>query len=270
MASHPYISGAGNVTQMIGFLRKTFPATVNSETVKKLALAPKNESYVINALQFIGLIDEDRKRTDRGRDVLTMHDEEAFEGAFEGLIRDSYKDLFDLRGDDTWTMNKDALIGYFRSADKTSEVIATRQAALFQAFQALAGHEQIATTPKNGGAPKKAAKASRSTATKAKEAIQASAPIAQHISVTPSKKEMALTVRIEINLPAEASAETYDNIFKSIKVNLLNEWFTHIVRTNCTERKACRTTRLSRSPGASPVRRAQHPSRHRNRLAEAF
>jgi hypothetical protein len=45
----------------------------------------------------------------------------------------------------------------------------------------------------------------------------------QHISVTPSKKEMALTVRIEINLPAEASAETYDNIFKSIKVNLLNE-----------------------------------------------
>jgi hypothetical protein len=90
MASHPYISGAGNVTQMIGFLRKTFPATVNSETVKKLALAPKNESYVINALQFIGLIDEDRKRTDRGRDVLTMHDEEAFEGAFEGLIRDSY------------------------------------------------------------------------------------------------------------------------------------------------------------------------------------
>ena len=154
MASHPYISGAGNVTQMIGFLRKSFPPTVNSDTVKKLGVAPKNESYVINALQFIGVIDKEGKRTDRGREVLTMHDEEAFKEAFEGLIRDSYKDLFDLRGDDAWTMNKDALIGYFRSADRTSEVIGTRQAALFQAFGALAGHEQTTATPKNGIGPR--------------------------------------------------------------------------------------------------------------------
>jgi hypothetical protein len=63
MASHPYIAGAGNLTQMIGFLRKNFPATVNSDTVKKFGLAPKNESYVINALQFIGVIDEEGKRT---------------------------------------------------------------------------------------------------------------------------------------------------------------------------------------------------------------
>src|SRR5271167_1144838 len=115
MASHPYISGAGNVTQMIGFLRKNFPAIVNSDTVKKLGVAPKNEGYVINALQFIGIIDEGGKRTNRGREVLTTHDEEAFRQTFEALIRDSYKDLFDLRGDDAWTMNKDALIGYFRS-----------------------------------------------------------------------------------------------------------------------------------------------------------
>jgi hypothetical protein len=223
MASHPYISGAGNVTQMIGFLRKSFPLTVNSDTVKKLGVAPKNESYVINALQFIGVIDKEGKRTDRGREVLTTHDEEAFKKAFEGLIRVSYKDLFDLRGDDGWTMNKDALISYFRSADRTSEVIGTRQAALFQAFRALAGHEQITATPKNGGAPRQAAKASRSKAIKAKEATQASAPVAPPALVIPSKKEMALTVRIEINLPTEASAETYDNIFKSIKVNLLNE-----------------------------------------------
>jgi hypothetical protein len=223
MASHPYISGAGNVTQMIGFLRKNFPAIVNSDTVKELGIAPKNESYVINALQFIGAIDEEGKRTDRGREVLITHDQEDFKKAFEGLIRNSYKDLFDLRGDDAWTMNRDALIAYFRSADKTSEVIGTRQATLFQAFRALAGHEQITATPKNGGAPKQAAKASRSKPITAKEAIQASAPIARPVSVIPSKKEMALTVRIEINLPTEASAETYDNIFKSIKANLLNE-----------------------------------------------
>jgi hypothetical protein len=47
MATHPYISGAGNVTQMVTQLRKSFPATISSETVKKLGLAPNNESYVI-------------------------------------------------------------------------------------------------------------------------------------------------------------------------------------------------------------------------------
>ncbi len=223
MASHPYISGAGNITQMIGFLRKNFPATVNSDTVKKFGVEPKNESYVINALHFIGVIDEEGKRTDRGHEVLATHDEEAFKKAFEGLVRDSYKDLFDLRSDDAWTMNKDALIGYFRSTDKTSDVIGTRQAALFQAFRTLAGHEQVSATTKAGGASKPVAKASSAKTMKAKGPVHASAAVEPPVSITPPKKDMALTVRIEINLPTEASAETYDNIFKSIKANLLNE-----------------------------------------------
>ena len=46
MTTHPYISGAGNITQMVVQLRKSFPATVSSDTVKKLGLAPNNESYV--------------------------------------------------------------------------------------------------------------------------------------------------------------------------------------------------------------------------------
>ena len=51
--SHPYISGAGNIAQMVTQLRNSFPAVVSSSTLKKLGLAPKNESYVINALQFV-------------------------------------------------------------------------------------------------------------------------------------------------------------------------------------------------------------------------
>ncbi len=34
---------------------------------------------------------------------------------------------------------------------------------------------------------------------------------------------MALTVRIEINLPANGTQDTYDMIFKSIRANLINE-----------------------------------------------
>ncbi|MEA3107541.1 MAG: hypothetical protein QOI88_2146, partial [Gammaproteobacteria bacterium] len=51
MATFPYISGAGNVAQMISQLRKSFPNVVSADTVKKLGIASNNESYVINVLQ---------------------------------------------------------------------------------------------------------------------------------------------------------------------------------------------------------------------------
>ena len=37
-----------------------------------------------------------------------------------------------------------------------------------------------------------------------------------------NRNQVGLTVRIEINLPAEGDQETYDRIFKSIRENLLN------------------------------------------------
>ena len=131
MASHPYISGPGNISQMISYLRKNFPATVTSETVKKFGLASNNESYVINALQFLGLIDEEGKRTTEGHDILVLSDDK-FPAAFEGLVKKAYSDLFEIRGEDAWTMTKSELVGYFRTTDKTSEVIGGRQAGVFQ------------------------------------------------------------------------------------------------------------------------------------------
>ena len=226
MASHPYISGAGNITQMIGFLRKNFPSTVTSDTVKKLGLASKNESYVINVLQFLSLIDEQGKRSDAGHEAMTKHDESEFRSAFGGIVKAAYSDLFDLRGDDAWTMNKNQLISYFRSADKTSDVIGSRQAGVFVALRELAGHvteqSQVSPNPKtkamNVAKPKSTAKQAKPTEQKAKD--QVVDPDHPPLHPKPHKGDMALTVRIEINLPAEGTKETYDAIFKSIKANL--------------------------------------------------
>ncbi len=219
MASHPYISGAGNVAQMIGFLRKNFPPTVTSETVKKFGLAPNNESYVINALQFIRVIEEDGRRTSKGHEVLLLPDEQ-FQTEFENLVRLAYSDLFELRGDDAWRMTKSELTSYFRTTDKTSEVIGGRQASLFQVFGSLAGHEM--TTDKIAS---KSASSSRRS--KAKPASQPQSknpsktePRGKIVDELKGSKDMALTVRIEINLPSSGSKETYDNIFKSIRTNL--------------------------------------------------
>lgn len=222
MASHPYISGAGNIAQMVGFLRKNFPATVTSETVKKFSIAPNNESYVINALQFIGVIDEDGKRSTKGHDIFVMNDD-SFPKAFEALIRDAYKDLFDLRGEEAWTLSRKDLVAYFRTTDKTSEVIGGRQAQVFQVFRDLSGHQHVEEKSAGKSAAKpKTPKLKAVNQPKVKVAVGENNGTPKEDSQN-GRKDMALTVRIEINLPANGSQETYDNIFKSIRANLINE-----------------------------------------------
>jgi hypothetical protein len=223
MASHPYISGAGNITQMIGHLRNNFPPTVTSDTVKKLGLGSASVSYVINALQFLGLIDEQGKRTEVGHDVMTKHDEAEFKSAFGELVKAAYSDLFDVRGDGAWTMNKGQLIGYFRTTDKTSAIIGDRQAVVFVALRELAGHQSEGSSPSK---PKVASTGRTRTQNKNVKPVDQKKPdepvqhVVSHPPAKPLKGEMALTVRIEINLPAEGTLETYDAIFKSIKANL--------------------------------------------------
>ena len=223
MASHPYISGAGNITQMIGHLRNNFPATVTSDTVKKLGLASNNESYVINVLQFLKLIDDQGKQTNVGIDVMTKHDDVEFKSAFEAVVKSAYSDLFNVRGDGAWTMNKGQLIHYFRTTDKTSATIGDRQAAVFMALRELAGHQSEGSSPSK---PKAASTGRTRTSNKTVKPADQKKPnepvpdVGSHPPAKPFKGDMALTVRIEINLPAEGTAETYDAIFKSIKANL--------------------------------------------------
>lgn len=150
--SHPYISGAGNIAHMIVHLRRNFPSTVNSDLLKKLQLASNNESYVINALHFIGVIDEEGKKTKRGVEVFSSHTDEEFSANFKKLIETAYADLKDTYGDRMWSLDRDKLVGYFRRTDKTSAVIGARQAAVFSMFAALSGHGEIdkaKATPKS-------------------------------------------------------------------------------------------------------------------------
>jgi len=126
MTTHPYISGAGNISQMVNHLRKNFPTTVSSDTVKKLSIAPNNESYVINALQFVGVIDEEGQKTDAAAKVFSIHKDEDFQTEFSSLVRSAYSELFDLYGEDVWALPKDDLIGFFRQSDQTSATIGSR------------------------------------------------------------------------------------------------------------------------------------------------
>lgn len=213
--SHPYISGAGNIAQMISHLRKSFPQNITSETVKKLGIASKNESYVINALQFVKIIDEEGKKTTEAGKVFSHHKNDEFMAAFSELIQKAYSGLFDLHGENSWDLGNDELITFFRQSDQTSDAIGKRQAATFKTFAGLSGHGELPTIKAPPAKPEASAQ-KKTKALKPKNTQQE--PYVEPLEHKPNKrKEIGLTVRVEINLPADGTKETYDNIFKSNK-----------------------------------------------------
>ena len=217
--SYPYISGVKNITNMVTQLRSSFPATISSETVKKLGFAPKNESYVINALQFVGIIDEKGKKTTEAKKTFSIHRDEDFREEFSKLVEKAYHALFELHGDKSWTLETDGLITFFRNSDQTSDAVGTRQAKTFIAFAGLSGQRELPAT-RPASIKKPPSKPKTKPKNESGKNLNATDLAGKDSSKT---KEIGLTVRIEINLPADGTKDTYDNIFKSIKENLINE-----------------------------------------------
>ena len=114
----------------------------------------------------------------------------------------------------------DSLITFFRQTDQSSSLVGKKQANTFKALAGLSGHAEL---PEHK--PKKVGGTAKKTEQKAVSVKQEAAPPVSGIpneQTSNSKNQIGLTVRIEINLPAEGDQATYDRIFKSIRENLLN------------------------------------------------
>jgi hypothetical protein len=168
------------------------------------------------------VIDEDGNKTTKSTAAFNQHDDAAFQKAFGEMVKDAYKELFEIHGEASWEQSFDKLIGFFRNADQTSDVVGRRQASTFQALAALAGHGEIPAPQKQ--------KAKEPKAKNGKLAKQAKLTTQPHVNLgagaqgsngTP-QRDVGLTVRVEVNLPPAADQETYDRIFRSIRENLLN------------------------------------------------
>jgi hypothetical protein len=225
------VSSAGILQQPFAQFRKSFPKKVDAATLKKLSIAPSNEGYVIQTLKFLNLIEKDGTQTEKGGNLFTTHDDQQFAAGLEGIMKEAYASLFELRGDEAWTLDKGALIAYFRQSDRTSEVVGGRQANAFTTLAALAGKRQSDPTRKSKGSsgdtPRpRQPRASRDKQARAAEEVAENggpgeqAPTGSARGYT--REKYGLTVRLEINLPANGSPEVYDAIFKSLRTNLLS------------------------------------------------
>lgn len=217
---HPYISAPKGINEAIIQFRKSFPQQVTSETLKKLGIAPNNESYVINIMRFLRIIDTDGNKTPEGISAFTQHEDAAFQKSFSALVGAAYSLLFELHGENAWHLPNDKLIAFFRVNDQSTEIVGKRQARTFEVLALHCGHgngptqKAVTATNKNmkNGVTQRAPKAPVQEAPKTNIGGKSTAP---------SSREVGLTVRIEINLPVADDQKTYDRIFKSIRENLL-------------------------------------------------
>jgi hypothetical protein len=221
-SNHPYIPSAGMLVQTFSQLRKMFPTKVDAEILQKLSIAPKNETMVISTLKFLGFLDDQGAKTEKAKTVFLKHDEKAFAAALQKAVTEAYARLFDELGNNAWTSDRNTLISFFRVHDETSALTATRQAIAFETLAALAGRGTSPTvrplrTSETQSTPKKERRGRKTNTLQEDET-----PLVSTRLRDVGAKDIGLTVRIEINLPAQGDQQTYDRIFESIKKNLLN------------------------------------------------
>ncbi|HZF97704.1 MAG TPA: DUF5343 domain-containing protein [Pseudoxanthomonas sp.] len=97
---HPYMSGTAGLMQAVTHFRKSFPAQVSADTLKKLGIASNNESYVLNILRFVGILDADGNKTSGASMAFNQHEDADFQAAFGKLVKTAYEDLFSHYGEE--------------------------------------------------------------------------------------------------------------------------------------------------------------------------
>ena len=220
---HAYFQSPGQFTKLLTHLRRTFPSSVTADTVKKLGLAPKNEGYLVNTMRFLGLIDDEGNKSDLAGKVFSQHQDEDFQKEFSQVVKKAYPELFTLHGENAWDLDRSELITFFRQNDQSSASVGGYQASTFACLAALSGHGDLPTPRHAKKERKKQAPApEKKNAPRAKASKATPAGATATTTGARGTHDVGLTVRIEINLPAEGDQATYDRIFKSIRENLLN------------------------------------------------
>jgi len=216
---HPYISGPKNIGLIINQLRSSFPSKVTVETIKKFRIAPKNERYLIHALKFTKIIDSDGAPVSQNKNIFFCQNETDFQTGFAEIIKEAYSELYDKYSENMWALTDSDLIQFFREADHTTDKVGKRQAGVFKAFSALSGKIELSTkgtkpSPRDASKPRRTTSPARRAAEKVEQSTKPSSnSIVEHLG---------MSIKIDVNLPSEASKETYDHIFKSIREHLID------------------------------------------------
>lgn len=182
--------------------KQVIPKTVNESYIR--TITGRAESYsrnVVQNLKVIKLINNSGEPTERAR---KLRNDAQYAEVCKEIIRDVYPEELIQHGYSASQLRE--IQDWFLLTYGLSENTARKKAAFYRVLLSEIDHNELlesedVETPVLDGSEKKV-----------DTTIQ-----------EPNQKNLVLTVRMEVNLPAGGDQETYDNIFKSIKENLLND-----------------------------------------------
>ncbi len=213
---HPYVTARKYLPDMIEHFRKSLPSVISVETLQRLGIAPKNESYSLNVLRYLGFIDENDNRTTVALDLFSLHDNTAFAKKFEQIVMTAYADLFELYGDTAWSLDTDGLVSFFRAADHSTDRVGHEQAGTFHALAEYCGH----SAPQKAGSATSSPSTPKPPATLKKRSAASPRPVRveqePQILATSAPRLGGLHLNIQLHISPDASPEQIDRIFASI------------------------------------------------------
>lgn len=211
--TYPYVGSPNHISELINQLRDKVPPKLDADYIKIRKIAPNNESYLISLFRFLSIIDNEGNFDEENTSA--FYNPSEFQEKFAATVQHAYSDLFDMFGDQTWEKSTTDLAVFFKQKDKTSDNVCNKQAKTFQRLSSIAGKNSILQI-KGVGAE------SKNKTTNAKKTQKVINIKGKQSTVSQPTADIGLTVRIEVNLPSGGEKKTYDDIFKSIKENLID------------------------------------------------
>lgn len=182
------------------------PDRFTADHLKAIGFGASNDRAIVPLLKDLGFLGADGQPTQRYRDY---RDHARAKAVMADSLREAYADLFQINERIT-KVDRDAVIGRFKSLHDSSDRVAELQAMTFFALLDLADLNAKSATRVEAHKPDEGHNAS------AKEQIggQRHGPM--------SGQGVALTYRFEIQLPATRDVDVFRAIFRAIREELID------------------------------------------------
>lgn len=183
------------------------PAMVDKAYLKKLGFKSSYDDNFLQAVKFIGLVEEKRGGAPTEKWAALRAD---FAGTLGACLRQGYSDLFEFYPDAN-LRDDEALNSYFRGNSDGSAEDVGRMVTAFTAVRDIARFEaDVASAPE----PVKASSNGQTGGS--------AHPGALPVAVGPASNAPTININIQLQLPSDATGEIYEKFFEAMRSKLFN------------------------------------------------
>lgn len=208
MPAYPYVMSPEKIGPFFKKLGEIgVPSKFSLQTLKSLGFTSSNDARLANLVKFLGFTDQSGTPSGLWKDLRTTP-----RLAMANAIRSSYRDLFQHYSDAN-KRDDEALRTYFSANSSLGSATVSKMATTFKTVCALGDFENGTSEPSEQENPtgdrQPPASGRQNQAGRGRTNIPA--------------EGMTVNINIQLQLPSDSSAETYERFFEAMRKHLLNQ-----------------------------------------------